>query len=76
MEKEGIIIDWEKFFKAHYEKYMQQSKDFLEQIKTKTNSLSEQIGDKLDELTDKAKDTARDLSKKIYDKLSEEEEKQ
>lgn len=74
MEKEGIDIDWEKFFKGHYEKYMNKSKDLMNQLKGKVDSLSDEFNDKIDDLSTQAKHKARDLTKKVYDKLNDEEQ--
>ncbi|NDW09303.1 hypothetical protein [Dysgonomonas sp. 520] len=52
MDKEGLNIDWEKFFKGKYE-------DMSEKAKSLFNKLT----DKAEDLIDKAKDETKDLFK-------------
>ena len=53
MDKEGLDIDWSKFFKGKYE-----------DLSGKAKSLFDRLTDKADDLIDKAKDEAKDLGNK------------
>jgi DNA repair ATPase RecN len=71
MNKEGVPIDWEKFFKQKYDHYMEKSKELIKQLSKNLDSFSDKVEDKMEDIAAQTKKAARDLSKKVYDKLNE-----
>lgn len=75
MDKEGLEIDWEKFFKGKYGDLKEQAKSLFDVISHKAREYSDKIEDKVEDLTIQAKRTARDLSQKASDYLDDEKKK-
>ncbi|MFT3994486.1 MAG: hypothetical protein QM660_09270 [Dysgonomonas sp.] len=67
MDKEGIDIDWDKFFKGKYEDFVDQVKNIYSNVSKQTQEYSDKIVDKFDDIATKAKKGAHDLSKKATD---------
>lgn len=71
MDKEGIEIDWEKFFKEKYADLRGQAKSLFDTLSHKAKEYTDIIEDKVEDLTVQAKRTARDLSQKASDILDD-----
>lgn len=75
MDKEGLEIDWEDFFKGKYGDLKDQAKSFFDVISHKAREYSDKIEDKVEDLTIQAKRTARDLSQKASDYMDDDNKK-
>lgn len=75
MDKEGVDIDWDKFFKEKYGDLKDQAKSLFDVISNKAREYSDKIEDKVEDLTVQAKRTARDLSQKASDYLDDDKKK-
>ncbi|SHF30301.1 hypothetical protein [Dysgonomonas macrotermitis] len=75
MDKEGIEIDWEKFFKGKYTDLKGQAKSLFDTLSHKAREYSDIIEDKVEDLTIQAKRTARDLSQKASEILDDDKKK-
>lgn len=71
MDKEGLDIDWNKFFKGKYEDFVGKAKNIFSGTSKDGDSYTEKIADKVDELATKAKKGAHDISKKAADFFDE-----
>lgn len=67
MDKEGLDIDWSKFFKGKAEDFKEKAKELFSNVSNQTQSYSDKIADRLDDLADKARKGAHDLSQKAAD---------
>lgn len=65
MDKEGLTIDWNNFFKGKYS-------DFKDQTKSFVAYMSNKVSGKVEDMSTQAKRAARDFSKKVYDELNDE----
>lgn len=75
MDKEGISIDWEKFFKGKYDDLKGQAKSMFDVFSGKARQYSNIIEDKVEDLSIEAKRVARDLSQKASDLLDDNKKK-
>ncbi len=75
MDKEGLKIDWEKFFKGGYGDLKDQAKSLFDVFSHKAREYSDKLEDKVEDLTIQAKRTARDLSQKASDYLDDDKKK-
>lgn len=75
MDKEGIEIDWEKFFKEKYVDLKGHAKSLFEVFSHKTREYSNVIEDKVEDFSIQAKRTARDLAQKASDLLDDTKKK-
>lgn len=71
MDKEGLDINWDKFFKGKYEDLKDQAKSLFDVFSKKANEYSNKLEDKVEDLTIQAKRTARDLSQKASEMLDD-----
>lgn len=71
MDKEGLEIDWEKFFKGKSEDFVEKAKGLFQNMSKQTQSYTDKIVDKVDDFTDKARKSAHDLSQKAADFFDE-----
>jgi len=74
MNKEGLNIDWNKFFKGKYDDFLNKTKKFAKKVTRKTTDLADKVGDKVEDLKIQTRRTARDLSKKVYNSLNDDNE--
>lgn len=72
MDKEGMSIDWSKYFKNKYDDFKDQAKDFVADVSDKAETISNKVSDKVIDVSLQAKRMARDFSKKMYDELNDE----
>lgn len=75
MDKEGIEIDWEKFFKEKYSDLRGQAKSLFDTFSKKAREYSDKIEDKVEDITIQAKRTARDVAQKASDILDDNKKK-
>lgn len=75
MDKEGIEIDWSKFFKGKAEEFKEKAKGLFSNVSDQTQSYSEKIADKLDDLAEKARKSAHDLSQRAADFFDDKKDK-
>lgn len=75
MDKEGIEIDWGKFFKGKAEDFKEKAKELFSNVSDQTQSYSEKIADKLDDLAERARKGAHDLSQKAADFFDDKKDK-
>lgn len=75
MDKEGLDIDWEKFFKGKYGDLKGQAKSLFDTISSKANEYSNKLEDKVEDITIQAKRAARDISQKASDYLDDDKKK-
>ena len=61
MDKEGLDIDWDKFFKGKTEDFLTKAKDLFEDVSKHTQSYTEKFLDKVDEFADKARKKSSDF---------------
>lgn len=73
MDKEGLDIDWDKFFKGKTEDFVEKAKDLFSNVSKQTQGYTEKIVDTVDSLADKARKSAHDLSKKAADFFDDKE---
>lgn len=71
MDKEGLDIDWEKFFKGKTEDFLARAKVLFSNVSKQTQSYTDKLVDKVDGFADKARKSAHDLSKKAADFFDE-----
>lgn len=71
MDKEGLDIDWEKFFKGKSEDFIEKARVLFANVSKQTQSYTDKIVDKVDSFADKAKKSAQDLSQKAADFFGE-----
>lgn len=71
MDKEGLEIDWEKFFKGKTDDFLEKTKSLFSSVSKQTQSYTDKLVDKVDELTDKARKGARDLGQKANELFDE-----
>lgn len=64
MDKEGIDIDWEHFFKGKYNDFLSKVKSLYGSYSEHAEEYSNKIADKVEDIADQAKKTAKDLSDK------------
>lgn len=67
MDKEGLEIDWSKFFKGKAEDFKEKAKELFSNVSSQTQGYSNKIVDKFDDLAEKARKGAHDLSQKAAD---------
>jgi hypothetical protein len=75
MDKEGLDIDWEKFFKGKYGDLKGHAKSLFDTISDKAQEYSNKLEDKVEDLTIQAKRTVRDLSQKASEYLEDDKKK-
>jgi len=73
MDKEGLDIDWEKFFKGKYSDFKDKVKSLYDSYTQHAEDYSYKIADKVEDLATQAKRTARDLTNKASHLLKDEE---
>lgn len=61
MDKEGMDIDWDKFFKGKTEDFIDKARELFSNVSKHTQSYTDKIVDKIDSFADKAKKGAQDL---------------
>ncbi|MBK5721189.1 hypothetical protein JGH11_09940 [Dysgonomonas sp. Marseille-P4677] len=71
MDKEGLDIDWEKFFKGKTEDFLKKAKILFGNVSKQTQSYTDKLVDKVDDFADKARKSAHDLSKRAADFFDE-----
>ncbi len=71
MDKEGLSIDWSKFFKGKYEDLTDSLKELYKKVTGQSQTYSEKISDTVDNLTNKVRKGAHDLSQKAADFFDE-----
>lgn len=67
MDKEGLEIDWGRFFKGKAEEFKEKAKVLFSNVSSHTQTYSEKFADKFDDFTDKARKSAHDISQKAAD---------
>lgn len=67
MDKEGLSIDWSKFFKNKYEDLTDNLKDLYKKLTGQSQGYTEKISDTVDNLTSKVRKGAHDISQKAAD---------
>lgn len=75
MDKEGLAIDWEKFFKNKYDDLKDQAKSLFDVLSDKAREYTNKIEDTVEDLSVQAKRAARDLSQKASDYLDDDKKK-
>ncbi|MFV0417668.1 MAG: hypothetical protein ACK5KT_02895 [Dysgonomonas sp.] len=75
MDKEGLEIDWSKFFKGKADDFTERAKELFANISDQTHNYSEKIADKLDDFAEKARKSAHDLSQKAADFFDDKKDK-
>lgn len=65
MDKEGIDIDWSKYFAGKYENFREQFQDFMEKASKKTREYTNTFSDKAEDLITEAKRKVRDIADKV-----------
>lgn len=73
MDKEGLDIDWEKFFKGKYNDFVEKAKSFYENYTQHAEEYSNKLADKVEDIAIQAKRTARDLGQKASHMLKNED---
>ncbi|MGM5631136.1 hypothetical protein O2K51_09550 [Apibacter raozihei] len=63
MDKEGLEVDWEKFFKGKYSSFKESISSFFSKISDKASDFGDKVGDKVEDMTTDAKRKMRDISK-------------
>ncbi|MDH6309119.1 hypothetical protein M2451_001690 [Dysgonomonas sp. PFB1-18] len=71
MDKEGLDIDWEKFFKGKSEDFLDKARGLFSNVSKQTQSYTDKLVDKVDDFADKARKGAHDLSQKAADFFDE-----
>jgi len=71
MDKEGMEIDWEKFFKGKTEEFLERTKGLFQNVSKHTQGYTDKFVDKVDDLADRARKSAHDLSQKAADFFGE-----
>ena len=61
IDKEGIDIDWDKFFKGRSEDFVEKARGLFSTVSKQTQSYTDKIVDRIDNFADKAKKGAQDL---------------
>ena len=61
IDKEGIDIDWDKFFKGKSEDFVEKARGFFSTVSKQSQSYTDKIVDRIDNFADKAKKGAQDL---------------
>ncbi len=61
IDKEGIDIDWDKFFKGKSEDFVEKARGLFSTVSKQTQSYTDKIVDRIDNFADKAKKGAQDL---------------
>lgn len=67
MDKEGMEIDWEKFFKGKTEEFLAKAKILFSNISKQTQPYTDKFSDKMEDIASKARKGAHDISKKAAD---------
>ncbi|MDU1892192.1 MAG: hypothetical protein E6767_16030 [Dysgonomonas sp.] len=67
MDKEGMEVDWEKFFKGKTQEFLAKAKELFANVSTRTQPYTEKFADTVDDLMDKARKSAQDISQKAAD---------
>lgn len=67
MDKEGMSIDWNKFFKGKYEDLTDNLKELYKKMMGESQNYSEKIVETVDNLTTKVRKGAHDFSQKAAD---------
>jgi len=75
MDKEGLEIDWEKFFKGKYEDLKEQTKSLFDTLSQKASRYTNKLEDKVEDISIQAKRTARDLALKTSEMLDDSKKK-
>lgn len=71
MDKEGLSIDWSKFFKTKYEDLTDSLKELYKKLTDQSQSYTEKISDTVENLTSKVRKGAHDISQKAADFFDE-----
>ncbi|WP_185154643.1 hypothetical protein [Dysgonomonas sp. 511] len=71
MDKEGLDIDWEKFFKGKSEDVVNKVKSFFSNVSKQTQSYTDKLADKVDDIAEKTRKSAHDISQKAADFFDE-----
>lgn len=71
MDKEGLDIDWEKFFKGKTDDFLEKAKGLFQNVSKQTQDYADKVADKVDDIADKARKGAHDLSQKAADFFGE-----
>ncbi len=71
MDKEGLDIDWEKFFKGKSEDFLEKARGLFSNVSKQTQSYTDKLVDKVDDFADKARKGAHDLTQKAADFFDE-----
>jgi len=71
MDKEGLKIDWNKYFKEKSEEFLGKTKSAFNDASKQSRSYTDKIVEKVDDLADKARKSAHDLSQKAADFFDE-----
>jgi methionyl-tRNA synthetase len=61
MDKEGLDIDWDKFFKGKSEEFLNMAKGLFSDVSRHTQIYTDKFVDKVDEFADKARKKASDF---------------
>lgn len=72
MDKDGLHIDWEKFFKGKTDDFVTKTKTLFSNVSKQTQSYTDKLVDKVDNFADKARKSAQDLSQKATGLFDEE----
>lgn len=71
MDKEGMEIDWDKFFKGKTDDFLSKAKGLFFNVSKQTQNYTDKIVDKVDNFADRARKGAHDLSQKAADFFDE-----
>ncbi len=71
MDKEGMEINWDKFFNGKSEDFIERAKALFENFSKQSQTYTDKLVDKVDDLADKARKSAHDLSQKAADFFGE-----
>ncbi|MDR2947953.1 MAG: hypothetical protein ACK5KL_08530 [Dysgonomonas sp.] len=61
MDKEGLDIDWDKFFKGKTEDFLSKARNLFSDVSKQTQSYTDKFVDKVDDIADKARKKASDF---------------
>lgn len=67
MDKEGLDIDWNSFFKGKYEDLTDGLKDLYKKVAGQSHTYTDKISDTVESFADKVRKGAHDLSQKAAD---------
>lgn len=61
MDKEGLDIDWDKFFKGKTDDFLSKARNLFSDVSKQTQSYTDRFVDRVDDIADKARKKASDF---------------